>query len=58
MSQSAKLEKNCTKERRTDMKVGIFGFALTVLLKRIGWVVRYSIGVKFLERREDRGQAH
>src|SRR5208337_3771489 len=32
--------------------------SLTVLLKRIGRVVRYSIGIKFLGRREGKGQAH
>ena len=36
-----------------DFRVG-----LTVLLKRIGRIVRYSIGIKFLEGREGKGQAH
>jgi len=35
-----------------------FRVSLTVSLKRIARVVRYSIGVKFLERREGKGQAH
>src|SRR6266545_1983139 len=53
------LEKNCAKEKKGEpICIRDFRVGLTVLLKRIGRVVRYSIGIKFLERRKGKGQAH